>query len=298
MKLETILSVKKSFYTLLLANQYAELNKNILKNTKGHLDFIEARYKSGLASESDVLQIKSSLDSVKQAYENALNQIESSSALLNNYLYLDNDVSVIPEGEFLYTEEELIFDQALLHSLNNRPEVKQYEAQYKAAEKAVGMAKADNRPSVYASWDYYNRSNTVTGTGKNWNDNNIMGITFSWPVFDGWAAKSKIEQSIVDLKEADIMRQKAASDIALEFKNAYIGLKNAIVKIDSTESDLKVYNDNMAGVKEKFKQGIASSLDLDDAILKYSVSKFNKDNAVYDYVIAKSSLDKAMGGDL
>jgi outer membrane protein TolC len=125
-----------------------------------------------------------------------------------------------------------------------------------------------------------------------------MGITFSWPVFDGWAAKSKIEQSIVDLKEADIMRQKAAGDIALEFKNAYIGLKNAIVKIDSTESDLKVYNDNMASVKEKFKQGIASSLDLDDAILKYSVSKFNKDNAVYDYVIAKSSLDKAMGGDL
>jgi len=297
-KLETILGVKKSFYTLLLANQYAELNKNILKNTKGHLDFIEARYKSGLASESDVLQIKSSLDSVKQAYENALNQIESSAALLNNYLYLDNDVSVIPEGEFSYTEEELIFDQALLHSLNNRPEIKQYEAQYKAAEKAVGMAKADNRLSVYASWDYYNRSNIAMGTSKNWNDNNIIGITFSWPVFDGWAAKSKIEQSIVDLKEADIMRQKAAGDIALEFKNAYIGLKNAIVKIDSTESDLKVYNDNMASVKEKFKQGIASSLDLDDAILKYSVSKFNKDNAVYDYVIAKSSLDKAMGGDL
>jgi outer membrane protein TolC len=245
-----------------------------------------------------VLQIKSSLDSVKQAYENALNQIESSAAFLNNYLYLDNDVSVIPEGEFSYTEEELIFDQALLHSLNNRPEVKQYEAQYKAAEKAVGMAKADNRPSVYASWDYYHRSNVATGTSKNWNDNNIIGITFSWPVFDGWAAKSKIEQSIVDLKEADIMRQKAAGDIALEFKNAYIGLKNAIVKIDSTESDLKVYNDNMASVKEKFKQGITSSLDLDDAVLKYSVSKFNKDNAVYDYVIAKSSLDKAMGGDL
>ena len=295
-QLDTVLNVKKAFYTLLLSTEYAALNRDILKNTKGHLDFIEARYKKGLASGSDVLQIKSSLDSVRQAYENALNQIGSSHALLNNYLYLDKDVSVTAAGKLSYTEEELIFDQALLYALNKRPEVRQYEAEFKAAEKAVDVAKADSRPSVYASWDYYSRDHAALGTARNWGDNNIMGITFSWPIFDGWAAKSKIEQSIVDLKEADILRQKAAGDIALEFKNAYISLKNAIAKIDSMESDLKVYNDNMTGVKEKFKQGITSSLDLDDAVLKHSISMFNMDSAVYDYVIAKSSLDKAMGG--
>jgi outer membrane protein TolC len=295
-KLETILNVKKSFYTLLLSNQYAEVNKAILKNTKSHLEYLDARYKKGLASESEILQVKSSLESVKQAYENSLNQIESSQALLNNYLYLDNDVRVIPAGELSYTEEEIVFDQGLLYALGKRPEIKQYDSQIKASEKSVDIAKSDTRPSVYASWDYYARDHAALGTARNWGDNNIIGITFSWPIFDGWATKSKIEQAVVDLKEAQVLREKAASDIALDFKNAYIGLKNAIVKIDATESDLKVYNDNLKSAKEKFKQGIVSSLDMDDAILKQLISMFNRDSAVYDYIIAKSNLDKAMGG--
>jgi len=295
-KLETVLNVKKSFYTLLLSNQYAEVNKAILKNTKFHLEYLGARYEKGLASESEILRVKSSLENVKQAYENSLNQGESSRALLNNYLYLDKDVEIIPEGELSYTEEEIVFDQGLLYALGKRPEIKQYDSQIKASEKAVDVAKSDNRLSVYASWDYYNRTHSAAGTGKNQNDNNIIGVTFSWPVFDGWAAKSKIEQAVVDLKEARILREKAAGDIALDFKNAYIGLKNAIVKIDATESDLRVYNDNLKSAKEKFKQGIVSSLDLDDAILKHSISGFNRDSAVYDYIVSKSSLDKAMGG--
>lgn len=295
-KLDVILNVKKTFYTLILADQYTALNKDIVKNTKGHLDFIEARYKRGLASESDVLQIKSSMDSVAQAYENSLNQTESSQALLNNYLYLDKDVKIIPDEKLLYTEEELVFDEALLYALKSRPELRQYDGQEKAAQSYIGVAKSENRPLVYASWDYYNRDHGAAGTSRNWNDNNIIGITFSWPVFDGWAAKSKIEQAIIDLKTARLTKEKAVSDITLEFKNAYIGLKNAITKIDAMESGLKVYKDNLAVFREKFKQGAASSLDLDDAVLKHSVSKFNIESAVYDYIIAKSNLDKAMGG--
>lgn len=296
-KLDVILNVKKSFYTLILAEQYAALNKGIAENTKGHLDFIQARYNMGLASESDVLQIKSSMDSVAQAYENSLNQIASTQALLNNYLYLDKDVKIIPKGQLSYTQEELIFDEALLYALKSRPELKQYDAEEKAARSYIGVAKSGNRPSIYASWDYYNRSHGALGSSKNWNDNNIIGITFSWPIFDGWATKSKIEQAIIDLKAAQLTKEKSIGDITLEFKNAYIGLKNAIAKIDAMESDLKVYMDNLAVFKEKFKQGVASSLDLDDAMLKDSISRFNIETAVYDYIIAKSNLDKAMGGE-
>jgi outer membrane protein TolC len=294
-KIETVLGVKKAFYTLLLSNRFADLNKMILKNTRQHLDFTQERYKHGLASESDVLKIRSSLDSVTQAYETSLNQIDSSQALLNSYLYLEKDLKVIPKGELFYKEEDIIYDEALLYALRNRPELKQYEAQEKADQKAIEVAKADNRPSIYASWDYYARSNAAAGTAKNWNDNNVIGITFSWPVFDGWATRSKIEQAIIDLKSTQITKEKAERDIWLEFRNAYLTLKNAIMKIDAMESDLKVYNDNLRSLKKMFKEGIASVLDMDDAILKYSISRFNKMQSVYDYVIAKSNFDKAMG---
>ena len=295
-KLETILSIKKAFYTLLLANEFVDLNKGILDNTQGHLGFLLQRYADGQASASDILKIEASLASVKEAYESSLNQAESAQVLLSNLLYLDKDTKIKPNTRFNYEAQEVAFDEAFLKAMRMRPEIRQFEAQGKAAEKAVEIAKADNRPSVYASWDYYSRSHLATGTARGWNDYNVIGLTFSWPMFDGWATKAKVEQAIVDLKEAQLMKEKTAADIALELKNAYLDLKNAIARMKSTQSEADVYKDTLSAAQDKYKAGIASSLDFDDASLGYKVSLFNQKEAIYDYVLAKARFDKATGG--
>ena len=294
-KLEIILNLKKAFYTLLLSNEFVDLNKGILDNTQEHLDFLVQRYANGQASESDVLKVGASLEGIKEAYEASLNQMESAQLLLNNLLYLDKDTKIKPSAQFNYETQEVAFDEAFLKAMRMRPEIRQYEAQTKAAQKAVQIAKADNRPSIYASWDYYSRSHLATGTSRNWNDYNVIGLTFSWPIFDGWATKAKVEQAIVDLKEAQLTKEKTIADIALELKNAYLDFKNAIAKIKSTQSEVGVYKDTFSVVQDKYKAGIASSLDLDDVSLGYKVSLFNQKEAVYDYILAKARFDKATG---
>ena len=295
-KLDTLLSVEEAFYTLLLTKELTRLNQAIVENTKEHLNFIKERYKSGQAPESEVLQLRSCLSTVQQAYEASVNQVESSQVLLANLLYLDKDVKINPAAEFIYEPKEVAFDKAFLKAMQARPEIKQYEAQAKADKANIEITKADNRPQIYASWDYYTRSHASATTTKNWNDYNVVGLTFSWPIFDGWATKAKVEQAIVDLKSTQLLKEKTVSDIALELKNAYVSLKDAIAKINSTEADVRVYQDNLLSVKEKSEKGIASFLDLDDANLKYDISAFNKKQAIYDYLLAKASFDKAQGG--
>lgn len=295
-KLEIVFDVKKAFYALLLATDFANLNKNILENTKGHIEAMQARYGKGEVSEQDILKIEASLSSVEQAYEASINQIESSHALLNNLLYLDKDVKIVPHTIFAYTPEDIAYDKAFLNAMKNRPEIRQYEAQEEQAKKAIEIAKADTRPAIYASWDYYSLSRTGAGTTKNWNDYNAVGVNVSWPIFDGFAAKQRVDQAIVDLKEAQLAREKLVKDIALELKNAYVSFKDAVGKLQAVESDVTVYNDNLSSVKEKYQQGIASSLDLSDANLKYDIAMFNKNQAIYDYIVSKSNFDKASGG--
>lgn len=297
-KLEIIFDVQKSFYTLLLAKGLSGLNKEILDNVKAHLSSLTLRYQNGEASESDILNIKKSMSNIEEAYELSLNQVEAAQSLLKNLLYTQENIKINPQGEFLYELLEVAYDEAFLKAMRTRPEIQQYEAQEKAAKKSVEIAKADSRPAIYASWDYYSNSiaQLTFSPTKAWNDYNVVGVTFSWPVFDGWATKAKVEQAIVDLKEAGYQKQKIIRDIALELKTAYLSLKNSIAGIKAAESDLRLYKDNLSAIKQKNQSGIASFLDLDDAVLSYNISEFNRKQAIYDYIIAKASFEKATGG--
>ncbi|MCM8770841.1 MAG: TolC family protein [Candidatus Omnitrophica bacterium] len=297
-KLNTALAVRKAFYTALLAGEFCKLNKSILDNTKEHLIFIKERYQKGQASESDIISLEASLKSVEEIYTSSINDLESSCALLANLLYLKDDVVVKPQGEFSYNGLEMAYDEAFLKAMSQRPEIREYEAQEKAARKSVAIAKAGNRPIIYASWDYYTASHqaSIMGLKKNWSDYNILGITLSWPIFDGFATKHKVEEAIIGQKQTQLIKEKAIKDIVLELKEAYLALKSAIAKINSAEADIRMYQDQKASIEKKYREGVASHLDYQDAELSYEISIFNKKQAIYDYLIAKSNFEKATGG--
>jgi outer membrane protein len=295
-KQDVVYSVKQSYYTLLLTRELAAVNKGILDNTREHADLIQARFKAGESSTSDVLAIKSAQAGVAQAYEAAQSQTEAAAVLLRTLLYLDDKIIIRPAAQFNYEAQEVEYDAAFLKAMQARPEIKQLEAQRNAALKNIEIAKALNRPTVYASWDYYTRSTTLSGTSKNWNDYNVIGITVTWPVFDGWLTKAKVDQAIVDLKETELLRNKAGKDIALDVKRAYLDLKDALEKIKSIAEDVSVYKDHAATIQKQYDSGMASLLALHDAGLSYSIALFNQSQAIYDYKIAQARFYNATGG--
>jgi outer membrane protein TolC len=299
-KLETVLNVQKAFYTFLLASDFANCNKEIVENTKAHLAYLQARYDKGQASGSDILRIKESLSNVQEAYEASVNQVALSAALLKNLLYIEEKVKIKLQGDFEYDPQEFAFDEAFVKAMKTRPEIKQYEAQENAAKKGVAIAKAGSRPDISVAADYYGRSHAGAGgvslTAKNQNDYETIGFTFSWPIFDGWLTKAKVDQAIVDLKEARLAKEKAVKDIALELKDAYLSLNNAIAQVRTAQAEAALYQDTLSSIKQKHGSGIASSLDLADASLGYNISLFNQKQSIYDYIIAKFNFDKATGG--
>lgn len=295
-KLDLIVNIKRVFYLLLYSYDYLSLNKKIVDNVQEHIASLKERYKNGEISESEIINIESSLSNVKEAYEISLNQLEATQEMLSNLLNCEKELKVITLEKLQYDYKEMAYDEAFLQAMQESPEIKQFGAQEKAASKNVEAAKADARPTVFASWDYYNRTHSIATTTRNQNDYNVLGLTLSWPIFDGWLTKSKVDQAIVDFKESQLLREKSIQDVSSNLKYAYLELKNSIEKIKSLKDKLKVYENNVNVFQKKFEVGIVSEIDLHDAKLSQDVSLFNQSQAIYDYLIARAKFDRAAGG--
>ncbi len=298
LKLEIISKVKEAFYTLLLAQEFIDLNRQILANARRHLNLVRIRYQKGELPYQELLRREDSLVSFREAYLVSKNQRLTSIELLRNLLFLERDISIKAEGQFSYQPKEVAYEQAFLEAMENRPELKQYALEVEAAKKAVEINKADKRPTIYASGDYYSRSHSASsgGLSRNWNDYHSLSLVLSWPIFDGWATQARIEQALIDLKEKELLKEKALKDITLELRKAYLDLKNAFAKIDSTRAQLKTYKENFRSAKEKYKSGIISALELEDIWLGYRIASFNHQQALYEYLVAKARFEKATGG--
>lgn len=294
---DAILKVKAAFFTLSLAKEFTRLNKTIFENAREHFETASIRYKKGEAPESDLLKAQYSLTSSQSLCEESIHQQESAEALLKNILYLEESAAVDIKGDFGYTHREVAIDEAILKALKMRPEIRQYEARINADKASVEIAKAGNRPDIYGSFDYYSRSTTslTFSPSKGWQDYNLAGLSLSWPVFDGWASKYKVEEAINNLRQSQIMQAQARADIATQVKESYLSLKSAITKLMPREENIKVYADNLKVIQERYKEGIASELDLKDAGLALLISQFNQKQASYDYLLAEAKLDNAMG---
>ncbi len=294
---QTLLKVKEAFYTLLLAKDFSRLNNEIRQFRQGYLDFVRERYAKGELPEGELKKAEYRLSEADSLYEASRDQEELAGELFKSILYIEPNSRLDIEGGFEYQPRELAIDAAILEALGQRPEIRQYEAQMNVDKAGIEIAKADNRPSIYGSFDYTSRSTTSLSfsPGKGWQDYNVAGFTMSWPIFDGWLTKAKVEQAVSTLKQDEILKDKLKIGIVLEVKEAYLALKSAISRLKPALMDMDVYQDNLKTIEAKYQEGITSALDLNEARLALEVSEFNHKEALYDSLISKARLDRATG---
>jgi outer membrane protein len=301
-KLTLVALVRKAYYSAVLAKALVALDRAIKDNTEQHRALIYEKYKNGHLPETEILQIDAALSSVNQEYEASTYQEEIALNTLKNIIALDPGMQVSVDAELYCDPKDVAFEEAFLQAFARRPEIRQYDAQVAAAQSSVGIARAGSRPSVEASWDYYMRSRSGIATSgfsagpKNWNDYQVVGLSVSWPIFDGWGSRAKVEKALVDVRQAQLMKSRGAQDISYDVKNSYLALREAIARLGAADDDIKVYKVHYDTMIEQQGKGIASGLDVSDAALKYEVSLFNHKQAVYDYLVSYSDFERATGG--
>ncbi len=284
--------------TLILTESTNNLDKNIKNLEKLFKDVTEIK-KAGFSEQLDVDRIELSLANLRTERENLTRQKELVVNVLKftiNYpleksLEVKDNINSLLQNA---SEEEM----AGAINYSNRAEYVTAQAGLKMNDLAVQLNKTSNLPTVAAFGSY---QYTVTGNNSNIFKNpahfptGLVGLTGSISLWDSGKRSAQVQRAMLarDLTQNQIGDLERA--ISLQVTAARLAYRNAANRVESQKKNLalaeKIYNTT----KIKYKEGLGSSLEITSAETSLYQAQQNVLQAQYDTLVAKMSLNKALG---
>lgn len=128
-----------------------------------------------------------------------------------------------------------------------------------------------------------------------WNPAVSVGLRFNWAIFTGFQTRMRVEQSRIAVRQAEIDREFQKNAVYLEIEQVVRSLETALKRIQSQERNLEQAELNYEFSMRRLSEGVGTPLQERQASSLLDQSRLNYLAAVYDYLIALSQYDKAIG---
>ena len=293
---DTKLSVKQSFYSILLMQELIKVLDETSKSLNLHLETTNKRYDAGLVSKFEVLRAKVQLANIQPQRTKANNQLEIAVINFNAVLGAETNNKFIPIGELKYEREDFSLDECLKVSHEKRPEVKQMQLRRAMAKEAVTIASSNYWPSVIFTTGYQgNRGQQFPPNDTKWYTGWDAGVYVNIPIFDGFSTYGKVKETKANLEQAEIAEKQFERVVDMEVKSSYLTLKSSEDTILAQKENVEVAKESLKIIKERYNQGQATNLEVLDTEVSLLQAETNYLQALYDYNIAKGKLKKSIG---
>jgi outer membrane protein TolC len=302
---DVTLNVSKAYLmTLTLQKNIALINSNIALLEKSLSD-VKALNKEGFAEKLDVQRLEFSLTNLKVNREKlslaaaaALNLLKVQIGMpVETPLTLTDDLETldktIPVGNEAFNIKNRFEYQLLNQSLSiSFLEEKRYKVgKYPTLVGFLQHQQTTQRPE-------FNFFQSNLTPNNNWVPSSAFGLNLSMTLFDGLRSKA----AIADVK---LRRTKTLNDIKtfqnaanMEYENALKTYQTQLEMVAVQKQNVQLANNIYTSTVFKYKEGVGSALELLQAETDLKTGQANYLNALYDLVMAKLDLKKALGNDI
>ncbi len=281
-----------AYYNVLQARNMLQVNQESVDSLAAHLNNVELQYEVGTVAKSDVLRSQVELANAQQNLIKAQNTYDLSLANLNNVIGLPLDSKVKVKEALTQEPYTLSLEQSVEYALTNRPEFLRAKAAIDSARQDLRIAKSGFLPSL-----------TLSGS-IGWNDRDFPGarnnnwsvvLAVSLNVFDNGLTRAKINEAQTDVDRAREQARKTKDAIALEVRQAYLNMKEAEKRIDTSGVAVTKAEEDFKIAQIRYGAGVGTNLDVIDAQVALTQAKTNYVQSLYDYNTSRANLNKAMG---
>mgnify|MGYP000968912946 CR=1 FL=1 len=293
-----IRDTRKAYYQILLAKKLVEANRQGLEVIQGNYKNVQAQYRVGAAAEYDLLRAEVQLANTEPLVISAENGYQLAVNALKNLLAIPLDQPLVIEGDLIYEElPEEVAQQAEAQALATNPAIKQLSLQERMLDRNISIEKAGNFPTLYAMGSYLwqSQDNTFKFGNYNWANTINAGVSLSYPLFDGFRTRNRVQQAKVDRNKVRFTRLKMEEGLRVQIQAGSLRMAEARKRMSGQEKNIEQAQKAVRIAQTRFQSGVGTQLELLDAQVAMTRSQTNYAQALYDYLVSKTEWEFATG---
>jgi len=293
-----IRDTRKAYYQILLAKKLVEANRQGLEVIQGNYKNVQAQYRVGAAAEYDLLRAEVQLANTEPLVISAENGYQLAVNALKNLLAIPLDQPLVIEGDLIYEElPEEVAQQAEAQALATNPAIKQLSLQERMLDRNISIEKAGNIPTLYAMGSYLwqSQDNTFKFGNYNWANTINAGVSLSYPLFDGFRTRNRVQQAKVDRNKVRFTRLKMEEGLRVQIQAGSLRMAEARKRMSGQEKNIEQAQKAVRIAQTRFQSGVGTQLELLDAQVAMTRSQTNYAQALYDYLVSKTEWEFATG---
>ena len=283
-----------AYLDLLEAEKLLTVSQEEIKQYEAHKKDTETRYRAGVITKNEVLQVNVTLADSQQRLLTSENLCSLRESKINSLLLKPLNDAVQPEEIRASPTAGLTLDDAWAGAEASRSLLKEMDAAIAAKEQSVQSTQAEYMPTFYVSGGYEYFENKYLVHQDNWSA--IVGVNIN--LFSGGASNSKIGMARAELRSLKLSREKLLDSIRLEVKSAYLDVQSSTKKMEVTKAAVEQAEENLRLQHLRYKEGVGTATEVLDAVSLLTTAESNSWKSLYGVKRAEAVLLNAAGRDL
>jgi outer membrane protein len=296
-KIEAAAEIEKAYYTCVVAEENVKTLENMIVVLEKLAGETNAIFENGLTESQDVDQIKLTVMNVKNSLTRAKLMRDAAYMTLKLQMGMPVDqqitlsdnpqsiVSTLPLEQLAgYTfdpaanvDYQMMQTQVMLNELNMRNEKMKYYP-------SMAAFFTQQYQAFRNDFDFF--------ADKPWYPATIWGVQMQVPIFSSGMRNARVEQMKIEMEKSKINLQQVDQALRVQAMMAQTQFLSALDAYNFQKESLALAESIQSKTLLKYKQGMASSLELSQSQNQYLSSQAAFIASLFDLLSAKAQLDK------
>ncbi len=235
----------------------------------------ERRFKLGTINKADLLQLELSKLNTQVEANDA--KVKMSDAMYELFSYMrvtdyEGAQLIVPEA---VADVNIDANTVIQKSLANSSHILEQDLSILNAQQALAKAKSDKgiQMQVNAEVGFSRTADKLTEAYRGLQDNEIVGITMTLPIFDWGVKKGKVMMAKSNLELARAKKEKADNDFMQQIKRSVMQFGAQAEQCRTATEAMKISQERYDITKKQFEAGAISVTELNTAMQELEAAK-------------------------